>query len=218
MIAYNESLKNFKEHISNNCIVEEVISKLGINLGQSERRAIRNSTGEMYKVLNQSNFSDDIRIGIEYKIPITTKRIDFIISGSDGFNDNLIIIELKQWDKVTKTDMPYVINLGSQEHVHPSWQAYSYAATITHFNEAVEKQGINISPAAFLHNYKIEYLDQITDSIYNEALNLAPVFIESDYIKLRMFIEKYVKYPSKKDLLYEIENGKIKPSKMLVDA
>ena len=218
MIAYNESLKNFKEHISNNCIVEEVISKLGINLGQSERRAIRNSTGEMYKVLNQSNFSDDIRIGIEYKIPITTKRIDFIISGSDGINDNFIIIELKQWDKVTKTDMPYVINLGSQEHVHPSWQAYSYAATITHFNEAVEKQGINISPAAFLHNYKIEYLDQITDSIYNEALNLAPVFIESDYKKLRLFIEKYVKYPSKKDLLYEIENGKIKPSKMLVDA
>lgn len=218
MIAYNETFKNFKDHISKNQIVDEVIKRLGINVGDSERRSIRNSTGEMYKVLNQSYFPDDIRIGIEYKIPITARRIDFIISGSDGENDNLIIVELKQWDKVCKTDMPNVIKLGNQEHVHPSWQAYSYAATITHFNEAVQINKINVTPIAFLHNYKDIYSYQINDDIYKEALELAPVFLESDYLKLRTFIDKYIKYPSKKDLLYEIENGKIKPSKMLVDA
>ena len=218
MIAYNETLNTFRSHIENNEIVDEVISRLGQNVGESERRAIKNSTGEMFKVLNRSNISSDVRIGIEYKIPITTRRIDFIISGSDGFNDNMIIVELKQWDQVTKSDMPNVIYLGGQEHVHPSWQAYSYAATITHFNEAVEINNIKISPAAFLHNYKSQYIDEITADIYKEALELAPVFIESDYVKLKNFIEKYIKYPSKKDLLYEIENGKIRPSKMLVDA
>jgi DUF2075 family protein len=218
MIAYNDTFKNFKKHISENRIVDEVINHLGMNVGDSERRSIRNSTGEMYKVLNQSDFHDDIRIGIEYKIPITARRIDFIISGSDGIYDNLIIIELKQWDKVSKTDMPNVIKLGNQEHVHPSWQAYSYAATITHFNEAVEVNKINVTPLAFLHNYKIEHYNQIADDIYKEALELAPIFIEPDYLKLRSFIDNYIKYPSKKDLLYEIENGKIKPSKMLVDA
>jgi len=218
MIAYNDTFKNFKKHISENKIVDEVINRLGMNFGDSERRSIRNSSGEMYKVLNQSNFHDDIRIGIEYKIPITARRIDFIISGSDGVNDNLIIIELKQWDKVSKTDMPNVIKLGNQEHVHPSWQAYSYAATITHFNEAVEVNKIKVTPLAFLHNFKAKYYDQIADNIYKEALELAPVFIESDYKRLRSFIDNYIKYPSKKDLLFEIENGKIKPSKMLVDA
>jgi DUF2075 family protein/DNA replication protein DnaC len=86
------------------------------------------------------------------------------------------------------------------------------------FNEAVEINNIKISPTAFLHNYKKEYINEITADIYKDALELAPVFIESDYIKLKNFIEKYIKYPSKKDLLYEIENGKIRPSKMLVDA
>ena len=75
-----------------------------------------------------------------------------------------------------------------------------------------------MTPIAFLHNYKDIYSYQINDDIYKEALELAPVFLESDYLKLRSFIDKYIKYPSKKDLLYEIENGKIKPSKMLVDA
>jgi hypothetical protein len=108
--------------------------------------------------------------------------------------------------------------LGDQEHVHPSWQAYSYAATISHFNEAVDSNRISLVPSAFPHNYKEEYLDQLTDPLYKEAITLAPVFIETDYPKLREFIKKYIKSPSKKNLLFEIENGKIKPTKMLVDA
>jgi len=218
MIAYNETLEVFRKHIENNLIVNEVIMRLGKNVGESERRAIKNSTGEMYKVLNRSNINKNVRVGIEYKIPITSRRIDFIISGSDGTSDNLVIIELKQWDRVSKSDMPNVVYLGNQEHVHPSWQAYSYAASITHFNEAVELNEIKITPAAFLHNYKNDYVDEIKANIYKEALDLAPVFLESDYLKLKTFIEKYIKYPSKKDLLFEIENGKIKPSKMLIDA
>jgi uncharacterized protein len=218
MIAYNENLGRFKSHIENNQIVKEVIKALGHNVGPSEMNAIRVSTGEMYKVLNSSNLPNDISIGIEYKIPITTRRIDFIISGSDGNNDNMVIVELKQWDMVQKSTIPNVILLGGQEHVHPSWQAYSYAATISHFNEAVDANKISLIPSAFLHNYKEAYLDQLIDPMYDEAIQLAPVFIETDYVKLRMFIEKYIKQSSKKNLLYEIENGKIKPTKMLVDA
>jgi len=218
MIAYNEPLSKFKIDIQENAIVDEVIKSMGFNVNPSQKRAFKNSLGEMYKVLNNSGIDEAVRIGIEYQIPITTRRIDFIISGSNGYDDNLVIVELKQWDQVTKTDMPNIVLLGNQEHVHPSWQAYSYAATIEHFNEAVEKNNIRITPSAFLHNYKAEYLNQITDDIYQEAIDLAPVFIETDYIKLQEFIKKYVKYPSKKDLLFEIEQGKIKPSKMLVDA
>ncbi len=217
MIAYNEELGVFNEHIENNVIVEQVLSKLGQNVGESQKRAFYNSLREMYIVLNGSNIPKGIRVGIEYKIPITTRRIDFIISGSDGIKDNLVIIELKQWDKVTKTDTPNVVLLGTQEHTHPSWQAYSYAATIEHFNEAIEKENINLQSLAFLHNYKQKYINDLTDDIYKDSIKLAPVFISQDYGKLRDFIEKYIKVPSKKDLLYEIENGKIKPTKLLVD-
>jgi len=217
LIAYNETLDVFKYHIENHLIVEKVMEKLQQNVGESEKRSFYNSLREMYIVLNGTHMSDEVRIGIEYKIPITTRRIDFIISGSDGSRDNLVIVELKQWDKVTKTDTPNVVLLGTQEHTHPSWQAYSYAATIEHFNEAIQKEKIFLEPLAFLHNYKAEYIDELTDDIYKESIKLAPVFISSDYSKLRTFLEKYIKVPSKKDLLYEIENGKIKPTKLLVD-
>lgn len=218
MIAYNETLDTFKSHIENNIIVSKIQEKLGFKTSDSLERSFRNSLGEMYKVLNASLIPGDVQIGIEYKIPITTKRIDFIITGSDGSNNHVVIVELKQWDKVTKTDMSNIIDLGGQPHTHPSWQAYSYAAILEHFNDAIEKNDITVTPLAFLHNYKMKYLDQIISPIYEDAIKLAPVFIEDDYVKLRKFIEKYIKYPSKKNLLFEIENGKIKPSKMLVDA
>jgi len=218
MITYNESLSNFNHHIENNLIVDKIKEKLGQNVTDSEKRSWKVSLGEMYKVLNQSCIPLDVRVGIEYKIPITTRRIDFLISGADDSNDNIIVVELKRWSNVKKTDMPSIIRLGKETRTHPSWQAYSYAATIKHFNEAVEMNNIEINSCAFLHDYKLEYLDELTDDIYREAIKKAPVFIESDYEKLRHFIEKYIKYPSKKDLLYEIDNGKIKPSKMLVEA
>ena len=144
MIAYSENLKTFKQHIENNEIVDRIIEKLGFNVGASEQRAFKVSLGEMYKVLNKTDLPSDVQIGIEYRIPITSRRIDFIVSGSDGENENLVIVELKQWDRVTKTDMPGVIMLGNQEHIHPSWQAFSYASTIKHFNEAVEKNNIQL--------------------------------------------------------------------------
>ncbi|HHU56180.1 MAG TPA: DUF2075 domain-containing protein [Acholeplasmataceae bacterium] len=218
MIAYHDTLSNFNYHIENNLIVTKILEKMGQNVSDSEKRSMKISLGEMYKVLKQSSVPLDVRVGIEYKIPITSKRIDFLISGSNDYSDNIVVVELKRWEKVNKTDMPSVILLGKELKTHPSWQAYSYAAIISHFNEAVEKNDIKLNPCAFLHDYRIEYLDQLTDNVYHDAINKAPVFIESDYEKLRHFIEKYIKYPSKKDLLFEIDNGKIKPSKMLIDA
>lgn len=218
MIAYNETLSTFKSHIENNLIVEKINEKLGFKASETLVRSFKNSLGEIYKVLSSSNVPNDVQVGIEYKIPITTKRIDFIIAGSDGSKNNIVIVELKQWDKVMKTDMPNTIDLGGQPHTHPSWQAYSYSAILNHFNEAIEKNDIDIKPLAFLHNYKVEFLDELTSPIYEDAIKLAPVFIENDYVKLRNFIETYIKYSSKKNLLFEIEHGKIKPTKMLVDA
>ena len=119
MKAYSENLKTFKQHIENNEIVDRIIEKLGFKVGASEQRAFKVSLGEMYKVLNKTDLSSDVQIGIEYRIPITSRRIDFIVSGSDGENEYLVIVELKQLDRVTKTNMPGVIMLGNQEHIHP---------------------------------------------------------------------------------------------------
>ncbi|HPD12454.1 MAG TPA: hypothetical protein PLP15_03720 [Bacilli bacterium] len=51
----------------------------------------------MRNVLDGDAFSDDTLIAIEYQIPRTSKRVDFIICGSNENNqDNIVVIELKQ--------------------------------------------------------------------------------------------------------------------------
>jgi DUF2075 family protein len=218
MIAYYESLSTFKSHIENNVIVEEILDKMGQEVSPSVIRSWRNSLTEVYKVLSFSNLDPNIEVGIEYKLPISLKRVDFLIGGFDGVQDNVVVIELKQWSEVEKTDMPGIVKMQGRLYPHPSWQAYSYTQIMSYFNEAVELNNISFYPCAFLHNYKPLNHDPLLDDVYSDAISLAPVFMQSDYVQLKEFIERHIKRQSQKKLLFEIDNGKIRPSKMLVEA
>lgn len=72
---------------------------------RSEFRSWENSLEYMYKVLNDNEIPQDAGIAIEYNIPQTSKRIDFLISGYNKQDQsNVIIIELKQWDRSTNLE------------------------------------------------------------------------------------------------------------------
>ena len=55
MIAYHDTLSNFNYHIENNLIVTKILEKMGQNVSDSEKRSMKISLGEMYKVLKQSS-------------------------------------------------------------------------------------------------------------------------------------------------------------------
>ena len=68
---------------------------------RNEFRSWENSLEYMYKVLNDQAIPEDSGIAIEYNIPQTSKRVDFIISSyGEDKEPNVVVIELKQWDKV----------------------------------------------------------------------------------------------------------------------
>lgn len=99
----------------------------------------------MRNVLDDNDISDECKIAIEYQIPLTAKRVDFLIAGKDEKNDNnVVVIELKQWENCTPTQSPDVVKAftgGAERAVaHPSYQAYSYAKIIENFNEDVYKK------------------------------------------------------------------------------
>ena len=77
-----------------------------------------------------------------------------------------------------------------------------------------------LHPCAYLHNYiKLdEKIDPILDRRYNKYLSKAPVYRKGEAIRLRNFILKFVSKGDNRKILYEIENGKIRPSKSLQDA
>lgn len=60
--------------------------------------------------------------------------------------------------------------------------------------------------------------DPINSEQYKDYINAAPMFGAKDFEKLRDFIKRFVTEGDDKEGLYIIENGKIKPSKMLQDS
>ena len=104
MIIYKSTVKKFADDIFANKIDEEIDRACLRNLGRSilkiEGSSWRHSLGYMERVVREADLPDDCGILIEYVIPSTFKRIDFIVSGKDNdSNSNFIIIELKQWEK-----------------------------------------------------------------------------------------------------------------------
>lgn len=218
MLAYCKTLNEFHKDVMMNRIEREVVNSLNIDIGESERRSFRNSLLAISTALRNHDIPGDVDVALEYKIPLTCKRVDFMIAGADDEGrDHLVICELKQWDRVTKTDMDDVVKVGSRYMVHPSWQAYTYGATISNYNEYVEKGDVRIDACTFLHNYDREYIDELTDPIYAEGLKKAEPFIQDQYEELSEFVFSKIRKKSKANLLFEIENGHIRPSRCLVD-
>ncbi len=229
MIVYNTSKKQFDYDVEMNQISDIIYNKLrekGLSGGQeSEYNAWQNSLPFMKMVLNDKEIPEDAGITIEYQLPRTSKRVDFIISGADkNGNDNVVVIELKQWQKAEKIDDEMLHSVRTytghnyRDVSHPSYQAYSYAVFIKNSSDQIVDQHIGVIPCAYLHNYEPQYLDALNDKIYKVWYDEAPFFIKNQVMEMRNFIKKYIyKKSTNGDLLYEIDNGRIKPSKALQD-
>ena len=230
MIVYEDSKRCFVEDIKSNCIADKITAKIrerGINAGH-EREYIswQNSLQFMRNIVDDNDIDDEVRIAIEYNIPLTSKRVDFIICGADANNnDNVVVVELKQWQKaeVVADDMHYCVKtfVGRNNRIvcHPSYQAYSYACFIRNYSQKVLDDGINLIPCAYLHNYDPDFKQTLSNSIYKEWVSEAPFFIRNETEQFSAFVKKYVtRRSSNGDLLYEIDHGRLKPTKTLQDS
>jgi DUF2075 family protein len=226
MIVYLGNIRQFNLDVDNRVIadrIKEELEKIGINHNNpSEYNAWDQSLLHMKNVLSDPDFHLDTKVAIEYKLPTTSKRVDFLISGKDD-NDlsKVIVIELKQWEKAYKTEKEDLVETfvgGNMRLVtHPSYQAYSYAKTIENFSEYVQLEKIVLHPCSYLHNYQEEFRGEIDNSFYNHIVSISPLFLKHDTLKLREFIKKYIKKPDDGEILYQIDHGKIRPSKALQD-
>ena len=225
MIVYHASKQGFLKDVFNGTIADDIdhafVTHLGRHTSPNEVQSWKNSMMHMYKVINTPNIPDTSNIAIEYQIPLTSKRIDFIIAGLDeNKKENIVIIELKQWEQAKLSNKSGIVKTrfqhGESETAHPSYQAWSYAYMLINYNELVRERDIILSPCAFLHNYKPDNV--ITNPCYKEFVQKAPVFLKSDAQQLQDFIKKHIRYGAKDDIVWMIDKGKLRPSKQLAEA
>ena len=134
MIVYKKKKSEFLVDIDTggigDIVSKAVSSALGMRVGPSEKKSWENSLEYMSQVLAPNEVSPESLVAIEYRIPRTSNRIDFLVAGkgSDG-SSNLVIIELKHWSKTEKTMEDGIdrkaLGGGIRSAVHPSYQAWS---------------------------------------------------------------------------------------------
>lgn len=227
MIIYENTKGGFINDIRSGCIANKVQSQFErhniFHNNNAEYRAWGNSLMYMRNVLDDEAIPNDVSLAIEYQIPLTSKRVDFLIAGKDECDgDNVVIVELKQWEDSSPTSRPDIVTAftgGANRAVcHPCYQAYSYAKIIENFNEDVYTQNIRLRPCAYLHNYRESNRAHIDNELYRDAISVAPLFLQEDVAKLRDFIKTFIKKKDGVDLLMTVDHGKLKPAKALQDA
>jgi uncharacterized protein len=226
MIIYESTKKEFLEYVDNDSITHKIYDIFRERIGRTRENEISSWTDsmkEMAKVINSSLIPNNATIAIEFNIPMTSNRIDFIISGfDDKQKGRVIIIELKRWQKVEKVGgkdgiVKTALGKGIHETTHPSYQAWSYAHLINDYNETIREEEILISPCAFLHNMEEENSKDLKDPQYRKYTKEAPIYLKNDYNLLRKFIEHTIKEGDEKKILFKLDDGKIRPSKSLQD-
>lgn len=227
MIIYQASKRAFLHHALRDDI-EEIVSRhvrsaTGHGVGTSEIQAWKHSLLEMAKVLGDEEIPDDAGVAIEYQLPQSAKRIDFVITGEDASaRTKVVIVELKQWSESRRSEKDAIVwarrggRGGEREGPHPSYQAWSYAAYLQDFNTAVQDGAMTLQPCAYLHNHPRD--GEIDHPHYRTHLERAPLFLARERAKLQAFIREHVRHGDRKGALYAIENGRIRPSKLLIDS
>ena len=197
MLVYTGHKNQFLDDVLSNHIddlIEQKIHEvLHRRVSSHEKRSFRNSMLHMSQVLHDPEIPSDAGIAIEFAIPQSAKRVDFIISGlDDEQNHQAVIVELKQWSEVfpvehiekllqvkaSDRDHQVVTTFQGGQHttVHPSYQAYSYKTLISDFNANVQDIPIALTPCAYLHNYdRKEPEDPLCLPQIAEIIEQAPV-------------------------------------------
>jgi hypothetical protein len=87
MIVYSATRAEFTQDVFSNRVEQKIIDAFKLRLGrrapQAEVESWKNSMQFMNNVLLAANAPEDAGVAIEYQVPLTSKRVDFILSGAD---------------------------------------------------------------------------------------------------------------------------------------
>lgn len=192
----------------------------------SQYRAWTNSLMYISRELLLSHIKEDCGVLIEYKLPATSRRVDFIVTGhnSEG-KPGFVIIELKQWsDAQAIKDKPGIViaNVSGNyrgETNHPSYQAWSYRMFLDNMLDSVQKHHLHSEACACMHNYPYQGLHQDDLAVEpNEKLvEETPIFGKHDGQALGKFVRDTVGGGNGEKIMELLASGKVVPSKGLVD-
>lgn len=188
----------------------------------SEVNSWRNSLRAISQVFDKAALNDH-GVLLEYELPLTSKRLDCLITGrNEMLHDNAVIIELKQWDRCEEGDGDRVVTFvghADRDVLHPSVQVGQYKMYLedghTAFHEGQDP--IALKACSYLHNYSFAANDPILAGKFESALREFPLFSSDDVDKLTDYLRPELSHGEGMHALNRILESKYRPSKKLLD-
>ena len=226
MILYKNTAAGFQESVDNNRIADEIeaafIDKIHRHPAPNEKHSWENSLCRMSTIVRKAHVPGDCGILIEYNIPGSGKRIDFLITGHDKKqNKNFIIVELKQWEDAMATDLQHTVktflNGGYHDVAHPSYQASSYKQFFRDMTTCVEENGLHPYSCAYLHNYAHKTPEPLLAPQYVDIVQDTPIFLKEDVQKFEDYVAEKVGQGDGMPIVDEITGSKTRPTKKFIE-
>jgi uncharacterized protein len=192
------------------------------NPSPQEVRSWQNSLLQMAVTL-QVGGMDDQGILLEYQLPLSSRRLDVMVTGqnADGQAQS-VIVELKQWDNAVEAsnaegNVAVWMSGRIRDELHPSQQAYQYAEYLRDVHSVFSKGEVGIQSCAYLHNLTFDPSNEIYSPRHAALLERVPAFAGDQQAKLAEFLQIRVSGGNGESVLDAVLASKYIPSKKLLD-
>lgn len=219
MIIYDSSVQQFIENSKDpyqlaEKIQTQLLEKFGIRVADNEFQSWMASLPRVANLL-RTDSSDFRKVLVEFNIPTSKQRIDFIVLGKDSNNKpSAWILELKQWNKVTEVEWNE-FQIGKYIDSHPSDQARDYQFRLEHEMGLAEK--VNMKSAAYLHN--LTNNDSVLfKHTYQDILKLSMLYGAHTEKELSKLIEEHTINKDGTEAFELFGGAKWNPTKKFIDA
>lgn len=227
MRLYAGMSMDFLRDVTHNLIARKLSDAFfryyGYKAGEGEVAAWRNSLRAMADVVRSTELNDHGVI-LEYELPSSSRRLDFLICGQSAADtDEAIIVELKQWLECGPSNADGLVstwlNGGERDITHPAVQVDQYrqylADTHTAFHEG--DNPIRLRACSYLHNYELRENDALIARKFSDVLQRCPVFDAHAVDRLQGYLRDRLVAGQGEKVLTRIEQSKYKPSRKLME-
>ncbi len=225
MQLYFGSASQFIEDTFRNRIAVKLTESFQRNLGyrpaNSEIRSWEHSLRAMCTVAQYAEFKDQ-GILLEYQLPLSSKRLDCMITGRlPSKQASAVIVELKQWDKCHESNVPDCVTtfIGGRlrDQLHPSRQVGQYRDYIVDNQLAFADDQIQVDACAYLHNQQFKENDELYSQRHKVILDRFPVFTGDQSPQLTEYLTERLSFGEGMDVLGAVMASRYRPSKKLLE-
>lgn len=219
MIVYSDSVKNFCDNVTSisdilNNRFKELFHKYS---NSSEIDSWKNSLKYFSNILSETTIPNECTITLEYNIPLTSNRIDLILTGFNNKKPVIFVFEFKQWqyvNDVLESDylVQTILNGNIQEVVHPGYQVWSYSEIIKNYNEYIQINDIEVNACLLMHNYIFNDDDVLLQKKYEPFMKNINYFGSNNIKELIDYLNTSLTSGDNGEIISNVDNSKIKPS------